>query len=261
MNIYVKEVEQGLNRLYQNMYKGGCGHGVDMARYVASDMTVQEKAEFENSLNQCPSCQEDIATFESLEEIWSEKKLPSRSLSFRWSPAWILSACATTALILVVMFFASTSTDKKGRLQPKGIWQMHVAAQRNGANFRVENGSMLEVGDQLGFFYSARKPGYLTIMYTDQSGQIVRIFPATADNSAFIEPGDRVRLPDGAKVSTGQGCEWVIGLFSKNNLSDKMSQEIITGMLAERDKCRLKAPDQKLIEQLSIDVQIIQVNR
>jgi hypothetical protein len=150
-----------------------------------------------------------------------------------------------TAGVVLVTFAAVISLEltrePEEQLRPKGTWQLHTGVERSGHEFLAYDGIRLETGDRLGFFYTAEQPGTMMILYADEAGDIVLIYPAQAKTSARIDAGREVRVPDGAVVDPGRGCEWVIGLFSDRPFAIRTAHEVIRRMLEERIGCRIPA--------------------
>jgi len=98
----------------------------------------------------------------------------------------------------------------------------------------------------------------LLILYADESGQIVRLVPAEQTRAASVEPGHQLRLPDGAVLSPGRGCEWVVALFSTASLSNQEAAAAVARMLQRRHGCRLSAEAAGLP---GVSIQTVQVQR
>src|SRR5581483_5975492 len=114
----------------------------------------------------------------------------------------------------------------------------------------------LKAGDQLGLFYSAASDGYLIVLYADDHSPPTRIFPARQETSARIAPGQNVRLADGATLAEGQGCEWLVGLFTRAPLPAAEADALVQKMVARRQGCALDAPPGAQVE-----AQVVVVNR
>jgi len=256
------DMEHRLSSYYTRFDQGRCTDTVALARFAADDMTADERLEFEDHLNQCSGCRADLEDFASVAEIWdaeepSPEGIGARLLGF-WSLPRLALAASAALLALVLVLVPVGPREEERILRPKGTWQLHVAAERSGHTFRVQNGSILQTGDQLGFFYTAERPGYLMILYADEEGEIIRLFPALEPQSAIADEGKNIRVPDGAKLSPGEGCEWVVGLFSDQPITGDQAREAIGRMLGERKGCRLDASSAKL---QGAGIQVIQVNR
>jgi hypothetical protein len=237
---------------------------VDLARYAADDMTESERAAFEPHLHKCPACQASLDEYARLGGVWEETPEQRKPALSEWlfGPGrmrWMLGAASAAILALVLMLVPfGTREGQEGLLRPKGYWKLHAAAERNGKTFRVADGSVLETGDRLGFFYTSEKKGHLMILYMEESGRIVRLYPARSAASGRITIGKNVRIPDGAVLSPGSGCEWIVGLFSEKPLSVDLAKKSVSRMLRLRKGCKLDPGDSRLKK---VDLQVIQVIR
>jgi len=261
VNAYVSELENLLSRHYAEIEPDPCPQGVDLARYVAADLSEEEQEHFKRHLATCPACQADMRGYEELAGAWqgpaSEAKI-GRAWFRSW-PRLALAASAAMLLLALALFLPPDSPRSPERkLIPKGAFELLVAAERKGHTFRVENGSVLNEGDRLGFFYSATQAGYLMILYIDESGELVRLYPAEELLSSPVVQGINLSIPDGALVKTGSGCEWVVGIFSRRELSEALLGEAVKKMWARRSSCRLDREAAKLDH---VDIQVIQVRR
>jgi hypothetical protein len=255
------DIERRLSSYYAR-FDQGCGDTVALARYAADDLTAAERREFEIHLGLCSDCRADLEVFTSVEEIWdagepAPEGIIDRLLGF-WTLPRLALAASAAVLALILVLVPLGPPEEERILVPKGTWQLHVAAERSGHTFRVVDGSVLQTGDQLGFFYTAERPGYLMILYADEEGEIIRLYPALKPHSAAAAEGKNIRIPDGAELSPGEGCEWVVGLFSDRPLTGDSAREAIGRMLGERKGCRLEASSAKL---QGVGIQVIQVNR
>jgi hypothetical protein len=256
------DIERGLSAYYTRFDRDRCADAVALARYAADDLSAAERLEFEDHFNQCSECRADLESFTSVADIWdagepAPEGILARLLGF-WSLPRLALAASAAVLALVLVLVPFGPREKERVLVPKGTWQLHVAAERSGHTFRVQDGSILQTGDQLGFFYTAERPGYLMILYADEEGEIVRLFPALKPQSAIAAEGKNIRIPDGAELSPGEGCEWVLGLFSDQPFTGDQAREAVGRMLGERKGCRLDASSAKLH---GVGIQVIQVNR
>jgi hypothetical protein len=138
----------------------------------------------------------------------------------------ILIGGAIAALVLMSLpSLFSVSPDQRSVLMPKGMEdRLDVAAQRGEQRFRLRANDSIRAGDRLGFFYSARRPGYLTLLSIDDAG----VF-SVLQSTMSIEPGREVPLRDGAVADEGKGCEWIVAVFSDVPIPiDDMRKQIET---------------------------------
>jgi hypothetical protein len=125
----------------------------------------------------------------------------------------ILIGGAIAALVLVSLpALLPVSSDPE--LVPKGMDdRLEVAAQRGEERFRLRPNDSIRAGDRLGFFYSARSPGYLAVISVDDEGVFSILQPST-----HIQIGEEVPLPNGAVADEGTGCEWIVAVFSEASI-------------------------------------------
>jgi hypothetical protein len=236
---------------------------VALNRYAAGELDGPELEAFESHLEGCAHCRQALSEFDALAGIWDaepeeERPFIQRLLGpgrLRWAAG--LAAAAALALVLVLVPFGGQE-GREGVLTPKGYWQLHVAAERDGKTFRVTDGSVLKTGDQLGFFYTAEKEGYLTILYVEESLRIVRLYPTLGTPGGQVTLGKNIRIPDGAVLSPATGCEWIVGLFSEQELAEEIAMKSVSRMVKKRRGCTLDAGDSQLKQ---VAVQVIQVIR
>ncbi len=261
MTAHSAELEELLFRHYAEIDPDPCPEGLDLARYVAADLSEEEQGHFKRHLETCPACQADMRRYEELAGAWQDQASKAGIMQawFRSWPRLALAASAAMLLLALALFLPPDSPSSPERkLIPKGAFELLVAAERKGHTFRVENGSVLNEGDRLGFFYSATQAGYLMILYIDESGELVRLYPAEDVLSSPVVQGINLSIPDGALVKTGRGCEWVVGIFSRRELSEALLGEAVNRMWARRSSCRLNREAARLDD---VDIQVIQVRR
>jgi hypothetical protein len=224
---------------------GSCRQDALLLRHAAGELAPGERDAFEAHLSGCDECKTDLRLLEETHAVWRSAAPERRSL---WERLWeSLSvprlAGAGAALALgVFLLVARPWVEPEEPLRPKGGWILHLAAKRDGRTFRVRDGEPLRTGDQLGLFYSSAEPGYLIVFYADTQGGLVRIFPALRAESARIEPGTEASLPDGVVLEPGEGCEWIIGLFSPRPFPAIQAEQTLREMISQRQGCTLIAP-------------------
>ncbi len=236
-----RELEQMIRELYAERAPGQGDEGEALARYVAGDMDDAEESQFESLVANSPEMQNDLYEFEASRAAWDEAGVTKAPWWQRlWKPtvgaAFAVSA-ATALLLLVPMFQEEADPD---RLQPKGSWELHVAAEHDGKVVNVETTLLVE-GDRLGFFYSSATDAHLMILYADQTGSVTRIFPANRERSAAIVTGQRVRIGDGAQLGEAAECEWLVGLLGRRPFDTREATDLLQARVRARDGCRLGA--------------------
>lgn len=236
-------VEAGIAAYFAER-EAGCSQEVALALLHAGELDEAAQAQVRRHLASCAECREDLAAL-SLPAPQGAAVLPLRFPKRVW-----LFAAPAVALAASLLLFFLPSPD---RLRPKGGWSLEVAAQRGTAQFRAPSGTTLREGDQLGFFYSAPKDGYLTVLYASADEAPVQVFPALGPQSAFVRAGSQVPLADGAKVGAGAGCEWVVGFFTERPLSASEARRRVRALLGGRQGCALPSAE--------AEVQVVTVRR
>lgn len=222
-----------------------CDREVDLARYAAADLALRERREFARHLDACPECCEDLARYAELQrdgelgeprEPW---RWPRLDAWLRWpGPRGLQWAAAAALALFVVGILARPSHRDTLQIKGSADFQLHVAGEREGKVYRVQEGSKVDPGDRLGFFYSASSSGYLQVLYAGEQ-EVVVIVPSSGGGSVRIEAGREVRLPDGAVVSAGGGCEWFVGLFSRRPIGADEARDTVRRMVTGRSGCSL----------------------
>ena len=89
---------------------------------------------------------------------------------------------------------------------------------------------------------SSERNGYLAVFSSDNREEVALLYPAGGLSSAPILSGYKSPLVDGAVVGEGQGCEWLVAVFSDTPLKVKdMTRAIKTAQRAMKDDtCELK---------------------
>jgi hypothetical protein len=237
--------------------EGRCDREVELARYAAGDLTSAERLGFEQHLAGCAECGGDLAEHRvdtaahAFDPPEARRGLPWREL-LRIGPwSWAVVGAAA----LAAFFLVRPGVRDAGTLHVKGraAFELQVAAAHGGRTFRLAEGARLAPGDQLGFFYSAPTSGYLVVAHASPD-EVTRIFPASGGGGTPVAAGREVRIPDGVRVSPGQGCAWFIGLFSRRALGEEETSGILRRMVAERSGCRLGPVHVPDVEAQSIGV-------
>ncbi len=250
------DMESLLPAYFQAREGSFCEQGNEVARFVAQDMEESERADFALHLESCAACRQVVQSAQAQIANWESARPGEPRAWFSWPR---FSAAATAAAtVLLLLWVWPGSGPPPGQLNPKGVFELHVAAEREGNTFRVQDHTRLQVGDRLGFFYSASMPGYLLILHIDSTGEIQQLFPAQATQSAAIAAGKKIALPDGAVVSAGKDCEWIVALFAQQDIEPMQAQSALARRFQTRSACRLGAPADKLP---GVDIQVFQVTR
>lgn len=221
-------LEADLTRYFATAPQDGCGMQVQVALKLAGELPADRVAEVDRHVASCAECTADLALLDQSQVI----PFPSRVRIFAAAAAAVVLAIGGGSLLL--------SRGESG-LTAKGGWRLEVAAERDGKQFLAPSGTALQAGDALGFFYTSDRAGYLTVLYADGRNAPVRLFPARDPNAAHVVAGTKVAIPDGAVLSAGTDCEWVIGLWSDRSLGSDEAARVVERMVGGRKGCDLAA--------------------
>ncbi|MBL8955353.1 MAG: DUF4384 domain-containing protein [Myxococcaceae bacterium] len=240
--ITAEALETGIARYFAARAPQPCARDVELARHLANELSAAEAADFAQHVARCADCAATLDDVTDTRGVWAAPA--AAVLAFpRRVRLFVAPALALAAALLAFVATWLVPAPASDRLVPKGVasWSLDLAVQRGGQQFLAPSGARLQKGDQLGFFYSSDRDGYLTVFYADAVGAPVRIFPARGDASAKIAAGEKVRLSDGAVLDDGSGCEWAIGVFTPAPLSGEKARELVSAMLGGRQGCTLGA--------------------
>jgi len=244
VSVSPNQLEQLLADHFSARADTGCAREVPLEGYAAGELAAEERAQVETHLSSCDGCKAALRAYDEVDDLWSaplSDPAPSpveRLRAWLSAPRLLVPAAAAAAAAVALFVWLPDAPDDEG-LHAKGGYTLHVAVERRGHAFRLIDGARLEDGDHLGFFYTASGEINLTVLYLDDAGELVRLFPALSQESAALEAGHQVRLPDGALISPGEGCEWVIGIFSRRPVGAVEAEVAARQMWQARQGCRL----------------------
>ncbi len=252
------ELESGIARYFAARAPQPCVRDAQLARHLAGELEGPEAEDFARHVAACSDCTATLDDVGDTAHVWAAPA--ARVLPFpRRLRLFVAPALALAAMLCAFVASQLMPRPDADRLTPKGAasWSLELAVQRGGQQFLAPSGARLLKGDQLGFFYSAPRDGYLTVLYADAKGAPVRIFPARGEQSAKVAAGEKLPLSDGAVLDDGAGCEWAVGVFTPAPLADDKARALVSAMLAARKGCVLgPAPDGA-----NADVKVVVVNR
>lgn len=120
---------------------------------------------------------------------------------------------AAAALALAALFASRLIATDPLRIKGDGEARLIVMASRgDGEAFVVAPDTRLATGDRLGFFVTADAPGAVAVYLVDAE-QAVRLAP-TRDRRGTYRAGALRPLPEGAELTAGDRCEWLVAAFS-----------------------------------------------
>lgn len=257
-------LENDLTRQFRAPDNNRCVASAEFFAFVADQLSRQERGSFERHLVGCFECSDQLQLLGQATTLWEAAgNRETRSAERRrssWLTPWRLALVAVAAVLALAMAWLIGFTPN-GEEQPvfriKGSWTVHVAAKRGGATFRVNDGTRLNEGDRLGFFFSGQRPAHLVVLYLDRE-QAVPLVPAAGAESLYVEAGEESSLPDGALITQGKGCEWIVSVFAHEPFSVQEAKDAALRMLDARDGCQLNPNAAKMNNWL---IQILEVER
>ncbi|MBN2531191.1 MAG: hypothetical protein JXR76_32710 [Deltaproteobacteria bacterium] len=234
-----------------------------LAVVMAEEADDDTKLEVDRHLASCAECREALVMYQGTSEIGGTGEIdanersndvienaarnrmpdkPIRMFAGRMRTMGAIAAILLFAGVLPVwmMIRDRTPEDTASALAVKGrADDISVVIRRNGRAFIARPSEPLQTGDDLGFFYSAKKKGYLALFTRDSSKSVYLLHPVDGVRSASIDAGLNVSLPDGASVETVSRCEWVIGVFSDSPLSVADLERNVADAMETNSSCGL----------------------
>jgi RNA polymerase sigma factor (sigma-70 family) len=213
-----------------------CEAALRMATVTTDISNPRNMTWAQSHLARCPSCR-DYLLYTHAEEGNQglgkrEKRDERHRKTIRTTSMKSLAIAALALIALGIAYFGFVSRGEKTgsatSLTVKGPGDRFFAAvRRGGTEFTLHPGDKLKKNDQIGLFYTARESGYLAVFSKDDNGETVLLYPAGRKRSAPIKTGARIPLNDGAVVEAGDGCAWLIAVFSREALSTARIAESI----------------------------------
>lgn len=151
-----------------------------------------------------------------------------------WRP---LLAAAAALLIGLGIWWALGDRPVPELRVMGGDFDLHVAV--SGPDGPVPVGDApLPAGAALGLGYSSPVDGHLRVFALDADGAGI-LHPL--DPSSAVRAGERVLLPAGATLTAGDGCEWIVALFSTAPIEADAAQRAVADArdLDPTDGCAL----------------------
>lgn len=213
---------------------------------------AREAADARDTAGLSLQAQADLAAYDSSASAWDNARRPSRFGPLSLIAGGVIAAAA--ALFFFVI--RPNNGEPQAQLQAMGAhaYSLEVAVERGGQARAVKTGDTLKTGDRIGLFYTAHMPGHLHVLYV---GAEIDVFLA----SKPIAEGQRVALPAGGELTAGQGCEYIVGFFSKTAIDPDMARKAIEDARRDADKCTLSLPDGAKSGLGKVDVHIIGIRR
>ena len=225
----------------------GCDEPIRMAEALADIRDTRNMVWADAHLLLCANCRESLLYMNStrIKGIrGDDRTAPNESNQIQ-----LLKKLAVAALILMTLSIGyiklvphADTEDPGSSLVVKGHSDgFYAAVKRGPSSFILNPMDKLLEDDQIGLFYTMDRVGYLSVYNLDSSGKAVLLYPAGGRTSALMAVGQHTPINDGAIVGKGEGCEWLIAVFSNEPLwVDDISKVLIsTTRSTTEDGCRL----------------------
>ncbi|MBN1962455.1 MAG: DUF4384 domain-containing protein [Deltaproteobacteria bacterium] len=203
-------------------------------------------------MKQCHECTQTISEWRALTK--SNQPIFSQLSSFTLFVRQHIKFLSFTFVGAMAIFFALSiwhqdllehiypkDTQNFGQIAMKGGDDtITIAVQRGTERFSLTKNHNLQDGDQISFFYTTTKDGYLALLSVEQTGNTSLLFPIDSQLSAQIRKGANIALPHGAIIEKQTNCEWIVGVFSDQPL--KLSSILVTARqaaLQSNNDCQL----------------------
>jgi hypothetical protein len=242
-----------LRQRYHSTDREECPELEKIALAMLGSMDEDVLAASREHLLHCPDCSEAVMLIHGLQARKFLKPLNAllptisheRSSWFRrraFYPLTIAVAAVIALVVLtVVLFYRPAGLERRTGMVIKGDSdEIYVAVKRGSQSFKARPLERLLDGDQIGLFYSAPKQGYLAILDLDEKGKVTILHPVGKVDSAMIDVGKEVPLPDGGVVQKGAGCEWLVAIFSNQALPLKEIEELVRNFPKDSVTCRVE---------------------
>lgn len=210
---------------------------------------AQQSEQARRHLQSCRQCQEASMLLSGL--LGGASIAPATAQRYAlWPGAWLqnmwrqngftLAAALATVLVLSVgtyTHFAAQPASDVLVLKGQGD-QLAVAVSRAGRKFALRPFDKVEAGDQLGFFYTAAKPGYFGLVAVDRRGDRSILLPTPGEALRKIDAATQKPLLDGAIVEQGTGCEWLLAVFANEAFGQQELEQALQPLRLHEKDCR-----------------------
>jgi hypothetical protein len=213
---------------------------------------AREAADARDTVGLSLQAQADLAAYDSSASAWKNARRPSR-----FGPLSLITGGFIAAAAALFFFVMRPNNDEpQAQLQAMGahVFSLDVAVERGGQARTVKTGDTLKTGDRIGLFYTAHMPGHVHVLYV---GAEIEVFLA----SKPIAEGQRVALPAGGEITAGQGCEYIVGFFSKTAIDANLARTAIEDARRDAQACTLSLRDGAQLGLGKVDVQVIGIRR
>lgn len=226
------DLESALRAHYQHDHQEW---DVLLNRWVAGELNAHERERFENHREDCPECAALLREYRMMQPVWDATE-PSKR--FRWA-LWSgigIGAIVPAVAMLAVLFVVRSDESS---FSPKGDFVFELGVKRNERVFRAQPETRYQEGDQVGFFLTNERSGYLSVSFIEQDGAVQSLFPADELSLAPVGEGASQRLPAGAELDPQTACEWIVALYSTAPVHKQRLAERLEEAYHRRSGCTL----------------------
>ena len=212
-----------------------CRETEHIARVIAGKASPEEMETVSAHLSSCDDCREAVLSLGRLTatgaiaplcdpKVYWTAGVGQRGLRIVSAKIRVIAAAAAVIAVVCGAYFLWTPrgkgiTEGSQTLTIKGAEDaLFAAVERGITQFTLRPHDRLEVGDRIGLFYSAKRDGYVAVLALDGEGNVTRVYPSEGFVSASIASAERASLSTGALVQEGNGCEWLVAVFSDRPL-------------------------------------------
>jgi len=209
--------------------------------YLLDNVTVQERKEIRQHLDDCPACSLKVQKLQAKQaqyhpiphiliqarELDEAPKKPKRPFLQRWT-FWF--PWAAVAACLGLFWWHSLPTTEEKVFRPKGPPKprLHVALQRGKEIRLARSGEFFFHKDliRIGYQWELGKRGFVFVLHRDRHNKTMPLFPMKEENKSLkVISHKHVPLPGGFELDEEtQGSEEIWACFSLEKLG---FQEIV----------------------------------
>lgn len=210
-----------------------CPTSLSLARFASEGDASPQAAAIRAHESVCAPCKAALTELKAdrsaflvrhpFTAFWNdlEKKAPERpsffARLFRWlnESAALRAAVAMAGLAGIMIVAVGREAVPPQILSKGGVnLQFYVASSKSAGPELGKNGMKLPAGSGLQFVYSAQEP-YLLLIGIEADRTVSVYHPSDGSESASIEAGDQIKLPQAIRWQPKTAYERFYGVFSK----------------------------------------------
>lgn len=193
--------------------------------------------------------QADLAAFDGAATVWDAARPAPPRRSFGLILGGLAAAAALLFFVLRPGERPRTTEGEQLTTMGAHVFELEVAVKRGDQARRVEPGDTLKTGDTIGLFYTAHAPGHLQVLFV---GAAIDVLVPSRE----ITAGERIALPAGGELTAATGCEYVVGLYSKEAVPVEVAREALANAKRDDAACTLTVTGLE-----AVDVKVIGIRR